>query len=201
MGSWRQTMSGHFSNGLAYCLITFRVIFVSVHNTCLPFSTVYSLITLFFNVLFFSLFNVRTCLLYKNTPNLWSLISLHKSNYCLVRKFVKVLIWWFGGLENLISPILNPAAWLASYTSTMRCTTTSRNIPVHSPGNVISGILLSPERKLVSLMSGWGVLWTTAPHAPRQSRTTSTHQRRRWGWEGMAPKMARPRLLDTSLSF
>jgi len=43
-----------------------------------------------------------------------------------------------------------------------------------------------------------------ALHAPRQShledkrRTTSTHRRRGWRWEGMAPKMAWPRLLDTS---
>ena len=28
-----------------------------------------------------------------------------------------------------------------------------------------------------------------------------THQKRGWRWEGMAPKMAQPRLSDTSLSF
>ena len=44
-------------------------------------------------------------------------------------------------------------------------------------------------------------------HAPRRShlkakrRKTSPHRRRRQRWEGMAPKMAHPRLLDIFLSL
>jgi len=68
---------------------------------------------------------------------------------------------------------------------------------------------LSVRRKFALLTSVWGALWTVTLYAPRRPHleakwiTMSTHQRRRWRCDSMAPKMSRHNtmLLDTSLKI